>query len=203
MFCIRGASSTLIIVLHEIYGINEHMQTVCKRFTREGFDVICPNFLPDEQVYAYSQEATAYQNFTQNVGLSVAQYQVESLSRQMRSEYERIFVVGFSVGATIAWLCSQNADLYDGVVGFYGSRIRDYMNIVPACPMLLFFPNREESFDVDEMIRGLADKPNVQMVKYSALHGFADPWSKKYCREASEAAMTRTLEFIQQNHGDH
>lgn len=201
MICIQGTSSSLIIVLHEIYGINEHMRTVCKRFAGEGFDVICPNLLPEKQTYAYSNEATAHQNFMQNVGFGVAQYQVESLSRQMRSEYERLFVVGFSVGATIAWLCSQNAGLYDGVVGFYGSRIRDYMNLAPACPVLLFFPQREDSFDVDEKIRELADKPNVDILKFNALHGFADPWSDKYCRKASEAAMTRTLLFLQQNLG--
>lgn len=196
MLEIKNASSALIIVLHEIYGINDHMQHVCTRFANEGFDVICPNLLPEEQVYAYSEEAIAYQNFRQNVGFDSARQQVEIISRQISRKYKSVFLVGFSIGATLAWLCSPNTGLYAGVAGFYGSRIRDYTTIIPSCPVLLFFPLREDSFEVDSVIDELSDKQTVRTVKVDALHGFADPWSKNYCTKASEAALRDTLAFI-------
>lgn len=196
MLEIKNASSALIIVLHEIYGINDHMQHVCTRLANEGFDVICPNLLPEKQVYAYSEEAIAYQNFRQNVGFDSARQQVETISRQISREYKRVFLVGFSIGATLSWLCSQNRDLYAGVVGFYGSRIREYTQIDPACPVLLFFPRQEASFAVDDLINTLAGKAAVRTIKVDALHGFADPWSKHYCKEARKTSLSAALAFI-------
>jgi dienelactone hydrolase len=34
-----------IIVIHEIYGINEFMQEQCQKFRNSGFAVFCPNMI--------------------------------------------------------------------------------------------------------------------------------------------------------------
>lgn len=193
---IKNNSSTLIIVLHEIYGINTHIQSVCNDFAATGaLDVLCPNLLSTERVYTYSQTAEAYQSFTQQVGFVPAAQQVDSLCRMLRDQYDKLFIVGFSVGATVAWLCSQNG-IYDGVIGYYGSRIRDFTATTPSCPVLLFFPSREDAFSVDVLIDNLSGRRDIQIEKVSALHGFADPWSENYCRESSQSSMQRTLEFV-------
>ncbi|MDI5811330.1 DUF535 family protein, partial [Salmonella enterica subsp. enterica serovar Anatum] len=41
-----------------------------------------------------------------------------------------------SVGATLAWL-SAASGLCDGVVCYYGSRIRQYLHLAPLCPTLV------------------------------------------------------------------
>lgn len=61
---------------------------------------------------------------------------------------------GFSVRATIAWLCSAEK-LIDGMVGYYGSRIRHYTEILPQ---MLFYLEKEHSFNVDELISNLDTK---------------------------------------------
>jgi dienelactone hydrolase len=184
------------VVLHEIYGINNHIKGICERFAKEGFDVICPNLLALNQSFSYQEEAVAYKSFIQNIGFRSAQRQIQDLSLQIRNDYKYSFVIGYSIGATLAWLCSQQEVLYNGIVGFYGSRIRDYKDIVPACPVLLFFPEKEETFDITGLIQELSTKEDINIVQVNALHGFADPWSSKYCFAVSEEAFRKTINFI-------
>jgi dienelactone hydrolase len=197
MICLENNSDTVIIVLHEIYGINRHITAACDRLSRGKYDILCPNLLAEGQPsFSYSQEQAAYRNFMQNIGFSQAERQVVELTESIRQRYCHCFIVGFSAGATVGWLCSGHAGLYSGMAGFYGSRIRDFLEVEPKCPGLLFFPGREESYSVDALLPKLAVKEDVDTVKTAALHGFADPWSGRYHREASEECYARVTEFI-------
>jgi dienelactone hydrolase len=196
MLQIQSNSDTVILVLHEIYGINSHMSGICNTLAGGKNDVLCPNLLLPNQTFSPGEEAAAYSNFLQNIGFSAAQQQVEKLSLEIQKDYKYRFIIGFSIGATLAWLCSQREGLYTGAVGFYGSRIRDYKNGVPKCPVLLFFPRREESFDVNHLIHELSGKDNTSIVQVNALHGFANPLSGTYCPDASEEAVTKAIAFF-------
>jgi dienelactone hydrolase len=114
----------------------------------------------------------------------------------IRSNYKKCFIIGYSVGATAAWLYSQKRNAVNGIVGFYGSRIRDYMYINPDCSGLLFFPHIEKSFDVSSLVNVLSERENIQVHTYKAQHGFADSLSPNYCLEASEDAFNRMINFI-------
>lgn len=196
MLRIQSNSDTVIIVLHEIYGINSHISGICNTLADGKNDVLCPNLLLPKQTFSPGEEAAAYSNFMQNIGFSAAQQQVEKLSLEIQKDYKYRFIIGFSIGATLAWLCSQRAGLYSGAVGFYGSRIRDYKNVAPKCPILLFFPKHEEAFDISHLIHELSDIDNTSIVQVNALHGFANPLSGTYCPEASEAAIAKALAFL-------
>lgn len=198
MLPIQNHSDTAIIVVHEIYGVDEHILGVCNRLAQPRYDVLCPNLLTNRQMpFKQSEEPAAYQYFMQHVGFDLAKQQIEALSRQIRSQYRFCFIVGYSVGATTAWLCSQYKGLYNGIVCFYGSRIRDYQKLEPQCPTLLFFPEKEIGFEVDELLQTLTGRNNVSVAKVHALHGFTDPWSEQYCEAASEETFAKTLAFIE------
>lgn len=102
MIQIRNKSDTLIIVIHEIYGINHHMQSFCKLISKEGFDVICPNLLERDITFDYSQEEVAYHDFMESIGFSQAQHKIQDILSDAKGEYQKVFIIGFSVGATVA-----------------------------------------------------------------------------------------------------
>ncbi|MEH6957615.1 dienelactone hydrolase family protein [Neobacillus drentensis] len=197
MLQILKKSGNLIIVIHEIYGINQHIKNFCDLLTKQDFDVICPNLLEREQPFDYSEEEIAYLNFMENVGFSDAVYKIKNLLLSVKNEYQKIYIIGFSVGATVAWLCSEEECL-DGVVGYYGSRIRNYTQIVPLSPTILFFPQVEQSFSVDELISNL-DKKNIEIYKYFGQHGFSDPYSTKFNEKSSQNAFNEMLNFLKRH----
>ncbi|WP_282137254.1 dienelactone hydrolase family protein [Rossellomorea aquimaris] len=194
MIQIHNQSDTLMMVIHEIYGINQHMQGFCERVSRQRFDVICPNFLERNTPFNYSEEKEAYHHFMENVGFTDPLYKIKDIISEVKDEYQRIFIIGFSVGATIAWLCSEGEHI-NGVVGYYGSRIRNYVEITPKCPTKLFFPQEEQSFNVDQLISTLHIK-NIDVHKLNGKHGFSNPYSSNYNDLSAQKAFSEMIEFI-------
>ncbi|PLV34722.1 hypothetical protein C2H96_08995 [Bacillus subtilis] len=138
----------LVILVHEIYGVNSHMKKMGRLIKMAGYDVLTPNLLGEDEVYTLQEEKTAYEQFTKHERLKTGETIIQNVIRQNAGRH--IFVIGFSVGATIAWKCSSMPEV-SGSVCYYGSRIRDSLHHVPACPVLLFFPNYEPSFDPDSV----------------------------------------------------
>ncbi|MCK6256365.1 dienelactone hydrolase family protein [Fictibacillus sp. KIGAM418] len=197
MFKIHLHSDTLIIVVHEIYGLNQHMKKVCKFLSQQEFDVICPNVLGRETPFDYYEESLAYEHFMKNVGFEKTSEKVKKLVKENKPNYKKIFITGFSVGATVAWICSKEAGV-DGIIGYYGSRIRNYTEVSPQCPVLLFFPEEEKSFAVDELITVL-QKKDVEVYKFAGKHGFSDPHTANYNEESANQAFHHLKNFLERS----
>lgn len=185
--------SKCIIVLHEIYGVNEHIKKMGEQFKQQGFHVICPDLLERSQPFHYGEEEKAYRNFMNNIGFDLAFEKVKKLVDEKKTEYEKVFILGFSVGATVAWRCSTLE--VDGVVGYYGSRIRDYLNVVPNCPVLLFFPPYEKSFHVKTLLSKLSESTAEIRICHAA-HGFTNPASLNYDETLTKSTTREAFVFL-------
>lgn len=176
---LKQNSSQCAILLHEIYGINSHMNYYAKALYEKGFDVYVPNLLQRTTAFAYEEEELAYKNFMENVGFEKAKNEVNTLIEDVSRKYAHIRLIGFSVGATIAWLCSKHSSI-DKVVGFYGSRIRQYTDVIPNAETILIFGEQEKSFNPVDLKISLEAHPDVLIHIVEAAHGFADPYSPRY-----------------------
>ena len=112
---------------------------------------------------------------------------INAFAAQLRPRYARLFLLGSSVGATLAWLCATSG-LYDGVVCRYGSRIRDYPHLPPACPTLAIFARREKSFPPEAVESTLSGLPGIQVEIVDAGHGFCDSHSEHFDPQAAMRA---------------
>ncbi|MCM3770368.1 MULTISPECIES: dienelactone hydrolase family protein [Priestia] len=193
-----------ILLIHEIYGVNDHMKFMKQKLSKLEADIICPNLLSKDIPYSYEEEAIAYQNFVQNIGMDEGSRQINNMLIQLKQEYKRVGIMGFSVGATISWLCSEN-NLCDFVIGCYGSRIRDYINRHPVCPTLLIFPTEEQTFDVDCLINSLKQKrePLLEIKKFHGFHGFINPFSQTFNKESADQALQTISDFLEKHLADH
>lgn len=196
MLTILNNSDTVIIVLHEIYGVNQHIKMACEYYSKAGFDIICPDLTNQIQPFKYAEEDLAYSFFKKNVGFETASKQIRSILRDVRKRYKHVFLLGFSVGATIAWICSDGSDMCDGIIGYYGSRIRDYQSLVPKCPVILIYPEEEKSFIVQELFNNLRDHENVDVYILDGKHGFSDIFSMNYLKESHEESIKLINDFI-------
>lgn len=176
---LKQNSNQCVILLHEIYGINSHMNYYANALYEKGFDVSVPNLLQRTTAFTYEEEELAYKNFMENIGFEQAKSKINALINELSKEYSHIRIIGFSIGATIAWLCSNNPSVHK-VVGFYGSRIRQYTDVIPNAETILIFGEQEKSFNPVDLKISLAAYPNVLINIVEAAHGFADPYSSKY-----------------------
>ncbi|PGM55491.1 dienelactone hydrolase family protein [Bacillus sp. AFS053548] len=193
--------NTTILVVHEIYGINKHIKDIYDSLNRLGFTVVCPNLLGNSENYCYKDENKAYKHFVHEIGFELATNKIITLAKELRTKCTNLYILGFSVGATIAWLGSKYDGLFDGVIGFYGSRIRDYLEVSPKCETLLIFPTKEKSFDPESVVMKLKTKDRIQIIKVEGSHGFTDQSTSNYDRYATEYCFQKMRDFImKQNH---
>lgn len=187
-------SGTLVVLLHEIYGLNDHIRYYEERLRSEGTEVFAPDLL-NREAFAYEEEEEAYRFFTEEVGFDRALGIAREAIRLHRTRYERVFVVGFSVGATVAWRCADDAGV-DGVVCYYGSRIRDYADVSPRCPALLLFSEDEEKRMTPETQRVLEVKSRTHVEYFRGAHGFANPYDKQYDPLLTERAYRKLAAML-------
>lgn len=186
-----------LIVVHEIYGVNDHMHQVIDHFTSSRIDVFCPNLLQSQHAFHYRDEEKAYHHFINRIGFDYGKEQIEEFVTKLSSSYTHIGLIGFSVGATISWLCSNNPKL-DFIIGCYGSRIRDYVHMKPTCATLLIFPEIESSFSVPFLMKTLQQENNplLEIKQLHGEHGFLDPYSEKYNEQSTKQVYNVIDSFL-------
>ena len=181
-----------IIILHEIYGINRFIITRKERFQSLGFDIYCPDFY-EGKVFDYNDRDAAYTYFFEHVGFE-AYHIIWKLVDELKERYESVFIVGYSVGATLAWRCSENPNC-TGIVACYGSRIRDYLYIAPQCPILLIFAEKD-AFDVCSVVKSLQNRLHATVESFPAEHGFLDQYSSYYDMTQAIEVENRIINYI-------
>lgn len=197
MLIFKSGSQSAIIVLHEIYGINEHISGVCNAYFSKGYDIYCPNFLGIGKPFPYSQQEEAYTHFKQSIGFKHSD-QINTLIQQIRPFYKKVILLGFSIGATMAWICGEKG-LCDRIICYYGSRIRDYLNITPKCSTLLLFASQEKSFDFQNIEYAFENKKNITFAILSGTHGFCDPFSLSFHPQSAKKAEDLAQIFLATN----
>jgi len=181
-----------VIVLHEIYGINNFIEEICIDYKMQGYDVFCPDMIQGKH-FSYSDAAEAYHYFYNHNRLEYYK-EIEDLVSKLKNTYNKVFIHGFSVGATIAWRCCEHPNC-DGIICCYGSRIRDYMELQPLSPVLLLFA-RHDSFDVEIVAEQLNGKSNIELHVLQASHGFMDPYSNCFDMEQNQIAKMYIHRFF-------
>ena len=183
-----------VFILHEIYGVNDFIKEQAIEFSEDQTVVECVALYPEGKVFSYTQEEEAYAYFTKEVGFDAP---IEQLSQQLRvaiEQYEEVVLIGFSVGATLAWRLSTLP--LHRVVCVYGSRIRQYLDIQPSCPTLVLLPYHEKSFNVSNMKHTLKHIHFVQVVQFSGEHGFMDDRNHAFQLESTLQAHIHIKNFI-------
>jgi len=186
-------SSKCVILLHEIYGINEHIKHYANLLFQKGFDVYVPNLLQRSIPFSDEEEEIAYENFMTNVGFENAHDQVNTLINRLSKKYTHIRIIGFSVGATVAWLCSEHSSVHK-VIGFYGSRIRQFTQVIPRAETILLFGEQEKSFHPMDLKTTLSTYPHVVVKIVNGEHGFANPYSPKYNEHSTNQLLAYLFE---------
>jgi len=156
----------VVIIVHEVRGITENLRLLASLLESEGFSVLLPSLYGDN--CAGSDGQASYDRFFREVGIEKATEMIGEVIESSAST--GITLLGFSVGATIAWMHSRNGNVRS-VVGFYGSRIRHFQEVEPLADVDLFFCS-ERGFDAEGLIGRLNGKQNVRARLISGEHGF-------------------------------
>jgi carboxymethylenebutenolidase len=197
----RGGPAT--IMLHEWWGLDDHIRDVCDRLAREGFYALAPDLYRGETT---DQPGEAEQRM---LALSIDQVEldmrgaVEFLTAQAGVEGRGIGSIGFCLGGGLSlWAASKNPKIRAAVTYYYVLPYgRPDFSAIRG-PVLghfgtsdEFVPERSAGELEDEMRRAGID---VRFEFYDAGHAFFNETNRlgTYNPEAAALSWQRTVAFL-------
>ncbi len=191
-----GDTTCGVVILHEIWGLTDAVIGLVTRFAADGYVVAAPHLyhrtgsaLVEDSTYRLARRA----HNTLDVG-SIRSDLVSAIEWCRASGAEKVGVVGFSMGGTIALWAAAELDI-DAAVTFYGGGITSerWPGLLSGteaarnlkAPWLGIYGGRDRSTpprDLEAMRAVLPPDISAKVMVYpDAGHGFAlDPESSSY-----------------------
>ena len=194
-----------IVVLHAIYGMTSHMADVCDLYAEAGIAAIAPALYDRSGrgiVFGYDDAGRAG-GMAQREGLgeTTVLMDVEAALDALRPAGP-VAVQGFCTGGTWAWIAAARLAL-DAAVIYYGSDVYEHRALIPSCPAILHYGDRDAVVPFGEVEAIRDAHPGLEFHVYpGADHAFFNPEQESHDAEAADTAHRRTLAFLKARFGD-
>lgn len=198
-----------LIVIQEIFGVNQVMRDLTDEFARAGFYAVCPDLfwriepgidITDKTQAEWQRAFELYNAFdvdkgVKDIGATIAQV------RGNPACTGAVGAVGFCLGGLLSFLTATRTDI-DAAVCYYGVGIEQRLREADALvtPLLLhiaeedqFVPRAAQSL----IIEALKNRSLAEIHAYPGRdHAFARPGGEHYNEADAAQAMARTLTFL-------
>lgn len=204
--------SPVVVVLSEIFGLHEYIKDVCRRFAKEGYYAIAPEFFHREggvgHLRSIQEILAVVEGVPRRQLLQDFSAAADHARRQPAARGDRTGVTGFCWGGGTTIQAAAHDRALGAAVVWYGSLRRAYRDEPPrsafdvaheiACPLLGLFgqedtnPSPEEVRKFEELLR--RRNRVVETVIYpGAGHAFHADYRPSYRPEAAKDAWARCL----------
>ena len=199
-----GESRGGIVIIQEIFGVNDDIRETVDNFAKEGYVAIAPALFDRHErdaVLDFDEDGMAkgralkgtldWDDVIKDVNASVAEIKDAS----------KIGIVGFCMGGSVAWFAAAGSPV-DAAVCYYGGDILAHGDKSPNCPVMFHWGAEDHGIPLGGVHKVEAVHPDIPSFIYEgAGHGFSCSRRGSYHKEAAGTAMGRTLEFLSENIG--
>lgn len=203
-----------IVLIQEIFGVNEHIRTVANQYAEDGYIVIVPDLFwraaprvelgYDEAGWKRAVElmnATDMKKAQDDIRIAI-----EALKQ--RPGYDGACAsLGFCMGGMLSYHTAANG-LVDAAICYYGGGIQNALDRAPeiSVPVLMLFGEEDSHIPMDavhKIAEAFNDNDMVDIVSFTdAQHGFNCNYRDSYNQRASVEAHGESLIFLSENLGD-
>ena len=198
-----------IVVLQEIFGVNQFMRDTCDWYAAHGFVAICPDLfwrqergvdMTDKTEAEWHKAFQLYQGLDESKAVEDSAAAVEFLRKHPACS-GRVGAVGFCLGGKLAWLLSVRFKP-DCAVGYYGVGIEKALAEAShlSAPLMLHIAGLDKYCPPEarqQIHTALDSHPLATIHEYPEQdHAFGRPGGEHYDARAAELAHLRTLEFF-------
>jgi carboxymethylenebutenolidase len=196
-----------VVVIHELYGLNDNIRDVCQRFAAEGYVALGIDLFSNAvrplciARIMYGMLVRPLRNGT------LGELQVVLAALQGRPEVDprRVGAIGFCMGGAYALqLACVNGDLRAASV-FYGGNPRPLDAVARACPIVGSYPEQDFTAGAGRKLDAALDRfkiPRDIKIYPGADHSFFNDRGKAYNEPAATDSWARTLAFFTRHLGD-
>lgn len=195
-----------LVVIQEIFGVNEHVRKVADGYAADGYYCIAPALFDRGEPgieLGYGPDALAVgRPMVDKIGMDNMLLDVEA-ARAAAASAGKVGVVGYCLGGSLAWLAATRLHGIAAASCYYGGRIAVSAGEKPRCPVQMHFGERDQSIPVADVEKIRANVPVrlVEVFVYPAGHAFNRDAGSNYEPQSAELARERTLSLFREHVG--
>jgi carboxymethylenebutenolidase len=207
------APRAAVIVIQEIFGVNEGIRRKCDRWAELGYLALAPDLfwrlepgveLDPDMPEQFKQALDLMGRFDQDQGIS----DIEATIRAARARVGggKVGAVGYCLGGRLAFMGAARTDI-DASVGYYAVGVDGLLGEKHAIarPLMLHIAGADHFVGPDAqkaMHDGLDDHPRATLHDYPGEdHGFAAEMGQRRSEDAAQLADSRTEDFFAEHLG--
>lgn len=189
-----------VIVIHEWWGLNPHIEDIAQRYAKEGFIAVAVDLYNGVTTKDAKEAGNLMSALKPEEGLESLKIALDAL--RANPEITSVGVTGFCMGGTFALLLACHAKI-EGSAPFYGDVPVDTTVIGQlSCPMLFIGGEKDQWITVEKMNRLDAalkqySKPGEVKIYAGADHAFFnDTRPEVHSKADAENAWKTVIEFF-------
>jgi carboxymethylenebutenolidase len=202
----------VLIVIQEIFGINDIMRDICDAWAAKGYIAVCPDLfwriepnieLTDKTEEDWARAFELFGKFDVDLGVKDIQATINAV-RNYEGEGRKVGALGFCLGGKLAYLSATRTDI-DASVGYYGVEIDKFVDEKTNITKPLMLHIAEEDGFVDKAAQekiktGLDDHAFTTLHFYEGQdHAFARKGGDHYNEDAARLANMRSDDFLKEH----
>lgn len=192
-----------VVVLPEIFGVNQNIRSMADVFVDQGYRIISPSLF-DRQAEAGLQMAYTSADIQHGLDLKRAIPDSEALldisaAAAYLSQQDKIFITGYCWGGYLSWRTACQLNIFTAASCWYGGGIVKHCSDQALMPVQMHFGGLDKSIPVSDVDIIRHAQPDVDMHVYPlANHAFGRANNDAYHADSAKLAWQRTLAFFDQ-----
>lgn len=210
----KAASAPAVVVIQEIFGVNQVMRDITDGLAAQGYLAICPDLfwriepgidITDQTEAEWKRAFELFNAFDVDAGVKDIAATVSAIRKDPGCS-GKVGAVGYCLGGLLAFLTATRTDA-DASVSFYGVGIEGRVAEAEKLTRPLMMHIAEEDQFVPKeaqkvILQALKDHPNVEIHTYPGRdHAFARVGGQHYDEADAKLANGRTLQFFKKTLG--
>jgi carboxymethylenebutenolidase len=200
-----GAVRGALVLVQEIFGVNQHIRRVADGYAKDGYHVIAPALFDriEKNVQLGYRDADMARGRELRAAVSWDQaLQDIAAARARFAGGAKVGVLGYCWGGALAWLAATRLDGFSAAVSYYGGGIGGFAGETPRCPVQCHFGETDSIIPLSDVEKLKQAHPQgVEVYVYPAGHGFNCDERGSYHPESAALARSRSLDFLRRHIG--
>lgn len=186
-----------VVVIQEIFGLTEHIGAMCEVFADAGYAAIAPGIFDRiEKDFQGAHDPEGIQKGIKAVMSCPWDQVVGDIQAAIDALPKPAYVTGFCYGGAASWVAAARCTGLSAASCFYGRLIADLLDNTPKVPVMLHYGARDASIPPENIEKVRLAAPDSPLYVYDAGHGFCRAGSADFSVDASQLALTRTVDWF-------
>lgn len=204
--------AAVVVVLHEVFGVNADMRATCDELAGEGFVAVCPELFwrlsPHVDLSVTSQKdwergLALDASFDLDAGVRDVEATLRT-GQALAGPGHHAGVVGFCLGGLLAYLAAARTHV-DAAVAFHGARTEDFLGESADIdgPLQMHLAAEDEFMPREAQARivsALAQSSRCEVFSYAGCrHAFSRHGGAHFDADAASLSRARTVDFFRRH----